>query len=95
MTFDHDFGYSFPFIFPPKKRGQKKMRMESKNLDRKSCLSARSFSTNQNAEASINLSQFSGCSYKKEQVVRSYPPSMIQLLLLATKTNERKQVTRF
>ena len=46
-------------------------------------------------EASIKLSHFSGCSYKKEQVVRSYPPSMIQLLLLASKTNERKQVTRF
>ena len=31
-----------PFLFPPKKRGKKKRRMNSKNLDQKSCLSSRS-----------------------------------------------------
>ena len=38
MTFHHDFGYSFisPFLFPPKKRGEKK-KMNSKNDDKKSC----------------------------------------------------------
>ena len=42
MTFHHDFGYSFisPFLFPPKKRGEKK-KMNSKNHDKKSFLSAR------------------------------------------------------
>ena len=30
----------FPFSFPPKKRGKKKRRMNSKNRDQKSCLSA-------------------------------------------------------
>ena len=36
MTFDHDFGYSFPlFLFPPKKRGKKKRKMNSKNRDQK------------------------------------------------------------
>ena len=32
-----------PFLFPPKKRGEKKSRMNSKKRDQKSCLSARSF----------------------------------------------------
>jgi hypothetical protein len=36
MTFDHDFGYSFPlFLFPPKKRGKKKRRMYSTNREQK------------------------------------------------------------
>ena len=33
-----------PFIFPPKQRGKKKKRMNTKNCDFKSCLFARSFS---------------------------------------------------
>ena len=41
MTFDHNFGYSFPlFSSLLKKRGQKKRRMVSKNQEL--CLSARS-----------------------------------------------------
>ena len=32
----------FPVRFPPKIRGKKKRRMNSKNRDQKSCLSARS-----------------------------------------------------
>ena len=44
----HDFWpplwlFSSPFLFPPKNRGKKKRRMNSKNLVLKSCLSARSF----------------------------------------------------
>ena len=35
MTFDHDCGYSFPFLLPPKKRGKKKRRINDKNHDRK------------------------------------------------------------
>ena len=42
MTFDHDFVVLFPFIFPRKKRGKKKRRMNSKNRIPKSYLSARS-----------------------------------------------------
>ena len=39
MTFDHDFGYSFPlFSSLLKKRGMKKRRMNMKNRDKKSCL---------------------------------------------------------
>ena len=34
--------FFFPFLFNPKKRGKKKRRMNSKNRDHKSCLSARS-----------------------------------------------------
>jgi hypothetical protein len=31
MNFDHDFGNSFlPFLLPPKKRGKKKKRMNTK-----------------------------------------------------------------
>ena len=49
--FDRAEGYDFwprlwsffsPFLFPPRKRGKKKRRMNSKNRDQKSCLSARS-----------------------------------------------------
>ena len=40
MTFDHDFGYSFPL--PPKKKREEKRRMNSKNRDQQLCLSARS-----------------------------------------------------
>ena len=44
MTFGHDFGYSFPvFSSLLKKRGKKKRRMNIKNRDQKTCLSARSF----------------------------------------------------
>ena len=32
-----------PFLFPPKKRGKKKRRINIKNRDQKSCLTARSF----------------------------------------------------
>jgi hypothetical protein len=43
ITFDQHFGYSFPlFSSLLKKRGKKKMRMNSNNRDFKSCLSARS-----------------------------------------------------
>ena len=42
MTFYHDFGYSFPLFFPPKKNGKKKRIMNSKKRDQKSCLSSRS-----------------------------------------------------
>ena len=43
----HDFWpqlwlFIFPFLFPHKKRGKKKRRMNSKNRDKQSCLSARS-----------------------------------------------------
>ena len=41
VTFDYDF--SLPFLFPLKKRGKKKKGKYSKNRDRKSGLSARSF----------------------------------------------------
>ena len=42
MTFDLDFGYSFPlFSSLLKKRGKKKRRMNDKNRDQKSYLSAR------------------------------------------------------
>ena len=40
--FDHDFGYSFPFHFPPNKRGKKKRRMNNQSRGQKLCLSARS-----------------------------------------------------
>ena len=40
MTLNHDFGYNFPFLFPPKKRGKKKRRMYSQNRVFKPCLSA-------------------------------------------------------
>ena len=43
MTWNHDFGYSFPlFSSLLKKRGKKKRRIISKNCDCNSCLSARS-----------------------------------------------------
>jgi len=43
MAFDHDFGFYFsPFLIPFKKRWKKKRRMNSKNRDKKSCISARS-----------------------------------------------------
>ena len=41
MTFDHDLFFS-PFLFPPKKEGKKKRRMNIKNRDQNSCLSTRS-----------------------------------------------------
>ena len=45
MTFDHDFGYSFTLLsFLLKKEGRRKGEWSSKNCDKKSCLSARSFS---------------------------------------------------
>ena len=45
MTFDHDFGYSFTLVsYLLKKEGRRKERMNSKNRDQKSCLSARSAS---------------------------------------------------
>ena len=45
ITFDHDFGYSFPlFSSLLKKRGKNKRRINSKNRDQKSCLSAPSLS---------------------------------------------------
>ena len=47
MTFDHDFGYSFPIFSSLLKKGKKKRRMSSKNRDQKSCLSARSFAGHQ------------------------------------------------
>ena len=37
---NHDFGYSFPLLLFPKKRGKKKRRMKSKNRDFNSCISA-------------------------------------------------------
>ena len=43
MTFDHDFCYYFPRLFLPKKRGKVKRRMNNKNPDQKSCLSARKY----------------------------------------------------
>ena len=44
MTFDHDFGYSFPlFPFLPKKEERRKREWFSKNRDQKSCLSNRSW----------------------------------------------------
>ena len=44
MTFDHNFGCSLPLLSSLlKKRGEKKRRMNSKNRDQKSCISARSF----------------------------------------------------
>ena len=42
MTLDHDFGYSFLLFSSLLKRGKKKRRINSKNGDQKSCLSARS-----------------------------------------------------
>ena len=47
MTLDHDFGYSIPvFSFLLKKIEKKKRRMNNKNYDQKSCLSARSKTSN-------------------------------------------------
>ena len=44
MTFDHDFGYSFPFSLPSqKKEWRRKGEWSSKNRDQKSCLSAWSY----------------------------------------------------
>ena len=52
MTFDHNFGYSFPlFSSLLKKRGNKKRRMNRKIRDQKSCLSARSFFNTQTIHA--------------------------------------------
>jgi hypothetical protein len=43
MTFDHDFGYSFPLFYSPlKKEGRRKEERIRKNRDQKSSLSARS-----------------------------------------------------
>ena len=42
MTFDHDFGYSYPlFTSLLKNREKKKRKMNSKKRDQKSCLSVR------------------------------------------------------
>ena len=42
MTFDHDYGCSFPLFSSVLKKGKKKRRMNNKKFDQKSCLSARS-----------------------------------------------------
>ena len=43
MTFDHDFGYFFPFFFTPKKKREEEKENEvAKKRDKKSCLSCRS-----------------------------------------------------
>ena len=42
MTFDHDFGCSFPLFSSLLKKGRIKGELSSKNRDQKSCLSPRS-----------------------------------------------------
>ena len=47
--------FFFPFLLIPKKRGKKKRKMNSKNRDFKSCLSARSHLCYKNFSAAIFL----------------------------------------
>ena len=85
MNKNHKFCYSFPLLSSLlKKEGRRKWEWRVKILIESHAFLLDHFQPiRMYIEASIKLSHFSGCSYKKEQVVRSYPPSMTLPLLLA------------
>ena len=72
MTYNHDFGYSFPLFSSLLKKGKKKRRISRHFFDFKSCLSAQSIKISQTSLIFFIFCPFIGTIRKKYHLTE-YP----------------------